>query len=396
MTATAFINNKRIYSIDLLRGLAMIIMALDHTRDYFHKYAFIHEATDLEHTTPAIFFTRWISHFCAPAFIFLAGTSAFLSGQKKTKKELSAFLFKRGLWLILLELTVVSFGWLFNPYFNIFNLQVIWAIGVCMIILSLLIYLPLRAILAIAFLLIAGHNLLDHIHAGGNSLPAFLWSALHEFNLFRFGPVSVYVVYPVIPWIGLMSLGYCFGSLYLPEVSAPSRKRKLIVFGLTGITAFLILRLLNLYGDPSPWSAQQSPLFTFLSFINVSKYPPSLLFILMTIAPLMLALAFTESLQNRLSNRISVFGKVPMFYYLIHLYVIHLAAMVLGLFQGYAAKNWIILSGWVSEEKSLQGFGLSLPGVYLAWLIIILVLYFPCRRYERYKYSNRHWWLSYL
>lgn len=396
MTTTLPLNKSRIFSIDFARGLAMIIMALDHTRDYFHKFAFIHEATDLEHTSPAIFLTRWITHFCAPAFVFLAGTSAFLSGQKKSKKELSAFLFKRGLWLILLEITVVSFGWLFNPYFNMFNLQVIWAIGLCMIALSMMLYLPFRILLAAAILLIAGHNMLDNIHLTGNSLPVFLWSILHEFNFFNFGPLSIFVVYPILPWLGLMSLGYCFGRLYLPEVSTESRKKKLIIYGVTGIGLFILIRFLNGYGDPSPWNIQKSGIFTLLSFLNVSKYPPSLLFILMTISPLMLLLAFTENINTRFSNRITTFGKVPMFYYLIHLYVIHLAAMIMGVFQGYPAGNWIITSGWVSEEKALQGFGLNLAGVYIAWLAIILILYFPCRRYERYKSSHKHRWLSYL
>jgi hypothetical protein len=393
---SASVHKNRVFSIDLIRGLAMIIMALDHTRDFFHKYSFLHDAADLEHTSPAIFFTRWITHFCAPTFIFLAGTSAFLSGQKKSRKELSAFLFKRGLWLILLEITAVSFGWLFNPLFNIFNLQVIWAIGVCMILLSILIYVPSRILPIIALLLIAAHNLLDNIHVSGNTLPAFLWSILHEFQFFKFGPLTIFMVYPVMPWAGLMTLGYCFGRLYLPAISTESRKKKLVIFGLAGIAAFILIRYLNGYGDPSPWSIQKSGLFTLLSFLNVSKYPPSLLFILMTISPLMLLLAYTEKIQTRFSNWISVFGKVPMFYYLIHIYVIHLAAMITGIFQGYAAKNWIIVSGWVSDEEGLKGFGFSLPGVYLIWFLIIIILYFPCRRYERYKTTHDHWWLSYL
>lgn len=215
---------NRIASIDILRGLAMVIMALDHTRDFFHYYSFQHDTTDLEHTSPAIFFTRWITHFCAPAFVFLSGTSAFLSGQRKSKQELSSFLWKRGLWIIILEISANSVAWTFSLDFTNQNLQVLWAIGISMILLSLLIRLPMSAILLTGLILVSCHNLLDTLHLTGNQAIVFIWSALHEFHVFQFGAFSVCVVYPVIPWIGLMTLSYCFGQLYLPAVSTEARK----------------------------------------------------------------------------------------------------------------------------------------------------------------------------
>src|SRR5450432_2492968 len=203
----------RIGSIDFLRGAVMIIMALDHTRDYFHRYSYYHNPADLDHTSTTIFFTRWITHFCAPVFVFLAGTSAFLSGQKKTKKDLSLFLLKRGLWLMLLEITLVAFGWFFNPLFSLWALQVIWVLGICMVLLAALIQLPQKLIFAIGIVMVFGHNLLDTVHVSGNSGAAFAWSELHEFNVFTFNHLIILAAYPVIPWVGVMALGYCFGNL---------------------------------------------------------------------------------------------------------------------------------------------------------------------------------------
>ena len=284
---------KRIASIDLLRGTVMIIMALDHVRDYFHADAYLYGPLDLDKASVALFFTRWITHFCAPIFMFLAGTSAFLIGQKKTKKELSLFLLKRGLWLIFLELTLIVFGWNFDITFTNIYFIVIWALGVSMIILAGLIYLPNKLILLIGILLVAGHNLLDNIHVAGNNLPAFGWALLHDQNFFNWNGRNILVGYPILPWIGIMALGYCIGNLYTPGYGARKRKKTLLIIGSSAILLFVLIRLINEYGDPSHWSLQSSVVYTFLSFIKVTKYPPSLLYALMTLGPALLFLAFT-------------------------------------------------------------------------------------------------------
>jgi uncharacterized membrane protein len=387
----------RINSIDLLRGVVMIIMALDHTRDYFHQYSYYHNPTDLQHTSAAIFFTRWITHFCAPVFVFLAGTSAFLSGQKKTKNELSTFLLKRGLWLMLLEITLVSFGWFFNPLFSLFALQVIWVLGLSMVVLAGLIWLPKPVIFTIGVAMVFLHNLLDGVHVPGNTGSAFAWSELHEFNVFTFHRIIIFAAYPLIPWAGVMALGYCFGTIYLPSFDAARRKRLLLLMGTAGILLFVLIRFSNVYGDPSKWSVQQSSLFTILSFLNVSKYPPSLLYLLMTLSPAFLFLAITEKASPGISRFLSTFGRVPLFYYLLHIYLLHALAMILAGATGFGWKEMIIRNTWVTDDPALRGYGLSLPWVYLIWLVIVLALYPLCKKYDRYKQNNRQkWWLSYL
>jgi uncharacterized membrane protein len=387
----------RINSIDLLRGIVMIIMALDHTRDYFHQYSYYHNPTDLHYTSAAIFFTRWITHFCAPIFIFLAGTSAFLSGQKKTKSELSVFLLKRGLWLIVLELTLVGFGWFFNPLFSVWALQVIWVLGLSMIVLAGLIWLPKKIIFVIGIAMVFLHNLLDGVHVPGNTAAAFGWSELHEFNGFQLGHIVIFAAYPLIPWAGVMGLGYCFGSIYLPAFDAAKRKRMLLMMGTLGVLLFVLIRYTNLYGDQSKWSVQQSPLFTVLSFLNVSKYPPSLLYLLMTLSPAFLFLAVAEKASSGITRFLSTFGRVPLFYYLLHIYLLHAGAMILSAATGFGWKEMVITKTWVTDDAALRGYGLSLPWVYLIWLIAVIALYPLCKKYDRYKQNNKaKWWLSYL
>ena len=391
---TITLNKPRIQSIDLLRGLVMVIMALDHVRDFFHAASF--DPTDLSKTSVVLFGTRWITHFCAPVFMFLSGTSAFISGQKKTKKELSLFLLKRGLWLIFLELTVVGFGWSFNVHFDQFGFLVIWALGASMIALSVLVWLPFKIILFIGLLLVCGHNLLDNVHVHGNSLKAFAWSLLHEGGNFSFKGISAFVMYPVMSWIGVMALGYCLGSLYAKDpmgigFDAAKRKKILVRLGLSVIVVFIALRFSNLYGDASLWSSQPDAAFTVLSFLNTTKYPPSLLYITMTLGPALLFLAYSENIANGFSNFIKVFGRVPMFYYLCHLYLVHITAMLSALFiQRFKASDF--------ENGDIpQGYGYNLGIVYLVWVLIILTLYLPCKWYDRYKTSHReNKWLSYL
>ena len=389
--------SKRIKSIDLLRGLVMIIMALDHVRDYFHAGAFLYEPLDLDKTSVALFFTRWITHFCAPVFMFLAGTSAFLVGQKKSRKELSIFLLTRGIWLILLELTIINFGWNFDVTFTNIYFIVIWALGISMIILAGLIHLPQKLILLIGIVLVAGHNLLDNIHVPGNTLKAFGWSLLHDQNFFNWNGKNVLVGYPVIPWIGIMALGYCLGALYTPVFGAEKRKKILLMTGSAAIALFILIRFLNTYGDPSHWSRQQSALYTFLSFIKVTKYPPSLLYTLMTLGPAILFLAFAENIKNPVSKFISVYGRVPMFYYLLHIFIIHISTLIAAeLFTNFSWRVWILKEPlWFTQ--TLKGYGFSLGIVYLVWLAIVIGVYPLCKWYDRYKQNHKEkWWLSYL
>jgi uncharacterized membrane protein len=386
----------RVESIDLLRGWVMVIMALDHVRDYFHADAFLYDPTDLTKTSVLLFFTRWITHFCAPAFMFLSGTSAFLVGQRKGKKALSRFLLTRGLWLIFLELTVVNFGWFFEPSFPMVAFLVIWALGVSMIALAALIWLPLSFILVFSIVLIAGHHLLDGINVPGNGIDALAWAMLHKLQGFQFLDRTVFVAYPIIPWIGVMSLGYCLGQLYTKEYDAAKRKRILLWSGIISIIVFVVLRYTNVHGNPFPWAVQERPGFTVLSFLNTTKYPPSLLYLLMTLGPSLIFLAFTERSAGWLADKIKTIGRVPMFYYLVHLYLIHLGAMLAAELSGFGWQS-MILDNWISFDSELAGYGFSLSVTYAIWLSIVIVLYFLCRWYDGYKREHSEkWWLSYL
>lgn len=383
---------SRIQSIDLLRGVVIIIMALDHVRDYFHADSLRFAPGDLAQTTPFIFFTRWITHFCAPVFVFLAGTSVFLSGQRKTKRQMSKFLVTRGLWLIILELTVVNFAWSFNIKLPFIGVGVIWVTGISMIVLAAIIHLRFKLGLVLGLILVCGHNLLDNIHFDG-----FIWSVLHEPKIFRIDESHMLrVTYPVLPWIGIMILGYCFGRLYTNDFTVENRKKWLLIIGSGAIALFILIRAINIYGDPVAWSNQSSVAFTLLSFLNTTKYPPSLLYILMTLGPAMLFLAFTERMPGGLALGIIHFGRVPMFFYILHLYLIHFIAMFAAEFSGF---NWadMILQRRTWIDPQLKGYGFSLGITYLIWVGIILLLYPLCKRYDRYKSAHKEkWWLSYL
>ena len=392
----ALVKSTRIESIDLLRGLVMVIMALDHVRDYFHQGAMISDPTNLETTTPILFFTRFITHYCAPVFIFLAGTSAFLYGRNKTRNQLRKFLFSRGLWLVFIEVTLMTFLWWFDVSFGFFNLQVIWAIGICMIALSLIIYLPTKAILAIGLVLVFGHNLLDGINVQGTSFTSVIWYILHQPTFVQFGERWVSFLYPVLPWIGVMSLGYGFGKLYHREFNQQLRRKWLLGLGLGTIALFLILRGINVYGDPVPWSVQRNGTYTFLSFINVTKYPSSLQFLLITLGPSFLFLYAAERAKNWIVDFFLVYGRVPFFYYVIHVFVIHVTAMI-GLEITGGSWRTMILTNDVFMQGKLANYGYSLAVVYLVWIGIVLALYPVCLWYMKYKRNNRDkWWLSYL
>jgi uncharacterized membrane protein len=372
-------------------------MALDHVRDYFHADAFLYDPTDLSKTSVALFFTRWITHFCAPVFIFLAGTSAFLIGLRKSKQELSVFLLKRGIWLIILELTIVNFAWFFNVQFSLITLFVIWALGIGMIVLAAFIHLPFKAILAIGALMVVGHNVFDNFKVDGNGPAAILWSMVHQFQGFSLSEsYFLFIGYPIIPWIGVMMLGYCFGTFYQTTYSQTDRKKILLYLGFSLIALFVLIRLINGYGDPNPWSTQPNPVFTVLSFLNVTKYPPSLLYVLVTLGPAILFLAISENYYGSVSQKIKILGRVPMFYYLLHLYLIHLLALTAALLTGYEASD-MVFNTWVTNSPNLVGYGFSLWVVYVVWISVVLILYPLCRWYETYKATQRSkWWLSYL
>lgn len=388
----------RIQSIDFLRGLVMILMALDHVRMYFALGTWYSEPTNLATTTPLLFFTRWITHFCAPVFVFLAGTSAFLYRTTRSNiKETALYLLTRGLWLIFVELVIVNFAWTFDITYSFHILQVIWAIGISMVALSTLIFLSNGWILVIGTLLVCGHNLLDPTIRNGSSARDILWYVLHQPHSVLINSTHlVNFVYPVLPWIGLMALGYVFGSLYQRDFPAKQRRRWLLRIGVATTLLFIILRSLNLYGEPHLWQTQESFVFSLMSFLNTTKYPPSLHFLLMTIGPALIFLSVIEAFENRLSKPVIVFGKVPFFFYIIHLYVIHAFAMLLLIYEG---RDWhqYILSAREIMSGTLRNFGLSLGVVYVIWILLIASLYPLCKWYQTYRENHpAKWWLSYL
>lgn len=384
----------RITSIDLLRGIVMVIMALDHTRDFFHFGANIDQnPMDFATTSTTLFLTRWITHFCAPVFVFLSGTSIFLYAQKgKTKKEVSGFLLTRGIWLILVEIFIIVPVWEFN--ITSIDLQVIWVIGLCMCFMSALIYLPTKILFVIGLAIICLHNGLDGITTKDENFASFLWALVHERRAFPLNEkFRILVAYPFLPWMGLMMVGYCTGKLYT-STSAEKRKHILLYTGIAAIILFILVRSINVYGDMHRWDVQTSFVFTVLDFIKLTKYPPSLLFILMTIGPALIILALIEKSSNSLSSKISIFGKVPFFYYILHILLIHVLAMLAFFATGHTAQE---LDYTHFNNSTLPfGFGFPLWVVYVFWVIVILILYFPCKWYSRYKSKNRKWWLSYL
>lgn len=390
------LSDVRIKSIDVLRGLVMVIMALDHTRDLFHRTALTDDPLNLATTTTALYFTRWITHFCAPVFVFLAGTSIYLQGLRKTKRELSRFLIKRGLWLIFVEVGIITLAITFNPLYNTLILQVIWAIGISMVTLGLLVYLPFRVLLALGLAIVLGHNLLDIAEARPGFTPNFWWSLFHQPHGYSYtAGHGVYIGYPFVPWLGLMLLGYCTGSFFTPTISPAYRRRVLTRLGVVLLVFFVILRFSNIYGDPHPWSLQKNGLLTLFSFLNVEKYPPSLLYMFVTIGPALLFLAATESIENRFTRRLRTFGRTALFFYIGHWYLIHTLSLIAFLMRGHTPTEGSKMPG--PFKFVLPGEGFSLTGTYLIWAAVILIMYPLCRWYDAYKTSHKEqWWLSYL
>jgi uncharacterized membrane protein len=388
----------RLESVDLLRGIVMVLMALDHLRDYLH-FGQVHgfDPLDLKTTTVPLFFTRWITHFCAPVFIFLAGTGAFLSGTRgKSKRELSWFLFTRGLWLIFLELTVINWaGWSFGVNLHASLGIVIWAIGWSMIVLAALVHLPLWAITTFGILLIAGHNAWDAIKPDSWGAFAWLWRLLHTGGPIEYAKdYFLYIGYPLIPWVGVMAAGYGFGALLQRERT--ERRRIIFRMGAALTVAFVVLRWSNLYGNPRPWTPQPSAGATVLAFLDCHKYPPSLCYLLMTLGPALMLLAWFDRGTPAPMRPLLVFGRVPLFYYLLHLPVIHgLAILIETVRFGHA--SWLIGAPFGPPNPAMPAnAGLGIGWVYAAWLLAIALLYPICAWFAALKRRRRDTWLSYL
>lgn len=400
--------SPRLDSVDLLRGIVMVIMMLDHTRDLVNAQAFQFDPTDVTRTSVALFFTRWITHFCAPVFVFLAGTSAYLQRMRgKPLGELSMFLVKRGFWLIVLEFTVVKFAMWFNiiPTY-LATLQVIWVIGVSMIVLAALVRLPVWVSGAFGVAMITTHNLFDGVQVAGwigpdspaPSAAAKLWIVLHQG-----GPMPVagwpspvvLALYPLIPWIGVMAAGYAFGKIY--EWDSPRRRRFLVQLGGACVTAFVAMRLINHYGDPSPWASQSSLAKTYISFYNVTKYPPSLLFLLMTLGPAFLALAAFERSTgtSKVRTVFVTYGRVPLFFYVLQWVTAHGMAVLLSLVAGKSVA-YLFMNPPDIFTNAPKDAGFPLWTTYLAWLVGVAALYPLCRWFAGVKSRRRDWWISYL
>ncbi len=389
--------NQRIRSIDLLRGIVMVLMALDHTRDFFSN-AF-YDPLDLARTTQALFFTRWTTHFCAPTFVVLAGMGAYLYGARgRPSIEVARYLLIRGLLLIVLEFTLVHFGWFFSFDDHYLLAQVIWMIGWCMLLLAGLIALrmPVWLLTLIGILMIAGHNLLDNIHADQLGSLRWLWIVLHQPGILEFARGwQMFVLYPLVPWMGVMAVGYGLGPILLQP---PEERRKWFWRLGVGMTlAFILIRWMNLYGEPQAWIPYPDEMLNLLSFINTTKYPPSLLFLLMTLGPALILLALLDrvTVSNLLARIFSIFGRVPLFYYVLHLSLIHAFAVLISYIR-YGDASWLFGTGWMFRRALPPEYGYELPGVYLAWIGVLILLYPLCRWFARYKEQNRSRWLGYF
>ena len=382
----------RIESVDLLRGMIMVLMALDHTRDYFHGWSLQgHNPLDLATTTPAIFFTRWATHYCAPIFSLLAGTGVFLAASRgKPKGELAWFLITRGAWLIFLELTLlIWFGWDFEIHLTHYTFATLWALGWSMIVLAALVRLPGWVITTFGLALIVGHNAFDGITPQSWGSAAWAWNVLHVSGRFQTTHFTFNAFYPLVPWVGVMAVGYGLGSIYRWE--SPVRKRWLLRAGVAATIAFVLLRLTNLYGNLTPWTHQPTALFTFLSFLDCTKYPPSLCYLLMTLGPGMIALSLLERPTPGFLRPFLVYGRVPFFYYVLHIPLIHALAVL---------ASWLKTGGVADADRHAAHVaadaGFSLPIVYLVWISVVVGLYPACKWFAALKRRRRDAWLSYL
>jgi uncharacterized membrane protein len=387
----------RIQSIDVVRGIIMVIMALDHTRDFFHRDAFTGNPLDPVTSYPALYFTRWITHLCAPTFVFLSGLSAWLQGQRKSKKELRRFLITRGLWLILFDLTFQSFVMMGDLHFSVFLIETLSSIGAGMVLLGLLIGLPYPAILAVAVIIVFGHNTLDFVEATAKSDLPVWYKLLHQPAFVPLGGGhTLFIFYPFLPWAGLTLMGYCCGRLFT-EVEAAQRKKMLIGLGIATLLFFIVVRAINVYGDPFRWQTQKTALGSFFSFMNVQKYPPSLLYMCATIGPILIALGLLKNSDSALKRTVSIFGRVPLFYFFVHWIILHLAVMIVFFLRGHTMAEADKGYPGVGFKFVVPGEGVSLLAVYGIWFVVVLLMYPLSKAYDRYKMRNKDkWWLSYL
>lgn len=391
---------SRLASIDAWRGLIMVIMALDHVRDFVHAGAMTGSPEDLASTTPALFWTRWITHLCAPVFMFAAGTGAFMKLHRGgTKAQLSWFLVTRGLWLVLLELTVMRLAMNFSVSMAYpVLLLVLWALGWSMVMMAALIHLPRPALLAVGAVLILGHNVFDGVRAATLGSWAPLWNVLHQQGVFFAGGVPVVTAYPLLPWVGVMAAGFCFGPVVLMEPAG--RQRVMFRTGLALIAGFVVLRTFNVYGDPSHWASQSEWAMSVVSYFRATKYPPSLIFLLMTMGPALLLLAWIDARGWKASHPLVVIGRVPLFYYVVHFWLIHVVASLLAwLRYGSASFAWLFMplpSMGGPAQAFPPGFGYSLWATYLVWIAIVLMMYPLCRWFAGVKARRANWWLGYL
>lgn len=388
---------KRLHSIDFLRGLVMVIMALDHTRDLMHVSALTQDPVNLSTTTPMLFGTRWITHLCAPTFVFLSGVSAFLSYRQQG--DLAAarrFLWTRGLWLMVLEYTVVNFGIWFDPLFRTLLSQVIAAIGFGFIALSLLLRLPARTIGLLGLVIVFGHNLLTNVSFAEGSAAAAVWGVLFRLSFFQVTPdFAFFINYPFIPWLGILLAGYGYGQVFLRAEA--ERRKNLLIMGLGALGLFVALRTFNFYGDPAHWSFQRDGVFSFLSFINLTKYPPSLLYVCATLSISFLLLCWADGRDNRFTRTLAVYGKVPLFYYIVHWYVLHTLALALMMWQGFAWGDLNFGAFGMGRPQPSVVSGVGLGATYLIWAVVVAALFPLCRWYGRYKAQHpEQWWLRYL
>jgi uncharacterized membrane protein len=375
----------------------MVIMALDHVRDFVHKDALVFDPTNLERSTPAIFFTRWITHFCAPAFVLLAGMSIYLSLQRRTKKEQSIFLLKRGLWLIFLDLVVMRFAFFFNFYYDATFLSILWMIGVCMILMAAVIHLREQAILAISIAIIFLHNALDFLQIAPGEPFYAPWLILMRVGVITLSPAAILITsYSIVGWLGIMMLGFSFGHYYKPGIEPHRRQRVFFLYGFCMLLLFIVMRHINIYGDPAPWVLWENPLYTFMSFLNTSKYPVSFLFTMMTIGPIFILLAALEFTHSNFWKPVQVFGRVPLFYFILHFFLAHAVALVLYMRATGKSFAQIDLHFAASFGGITADGGRSLLWVYVVWIFVVVSLYPLCLWYDRYKTSHNYKWLSYL
>jgi uncharacterized membrane protein len=386
----------RLENIDVLRGLVMVVMALDHTRDFLSHDALLFRPLDLSQTYAALFFTRWITHFCAPVFCFLAGTAAFLSlTRSKTKTDLARFLITRGLWLVLLELTVMQFAWTFNFDIHSSGGGVIWALGWSMVALAALIYLPVWAIAAFGIVMICTHNLFDSVPPEAFGSLGWLWNVLHAGNPIHLSATyTFYSGYPLVPWIGVMAAGYAYGAVV--KLDRAKRRRLTLWLGIGLCAAFVAIRATNIYGDPFPWSRQQSLLFSIFSFIKCEKYPPSLLYLLMTLGPSFIVLALLDRDLGKFWRPFIVFGRVPLFFYIVHIFLIHAIALLISYLR-YGGPSGLFAGPLFHDAGQYPpDYGFGLAGVYIVWLLVVIGLYPVCRWFAEVKQRRHGGWLSYL